>query len=50
LPVTHIYDHLFSWLGTGTSIKSGVFKLVLWAHAFISQIVSLNIMEPIDFD
>jgi hypothetical protein len=42
MPVTHIYDHLFSWLGTGTSLKSDESKLVLWAHAFIYQMKSCH--------
>jgi len=29
----YIYDRLLSWLGTGTSIKSGWVKLALWAQA-----------------
>ena len=29
IPNTHIHDRLLSWLGTGTSIKSGRIKLVL---------------------
>jgi hypothetical protein len=29
---TQIHDHSLSWLGTGTSIKSGGVKIVLWAH------------------
>ena len=31
-PKTHIHDRSLSWLGTGTSIKSGGVKLVLWAQ------------------
>ena len=31
---THIYGRLLSWLGTGTSIKSGRVRLVLWAQTF----------------
>ena len=30
IPQTQIHDRLLSWLGTGTSIKSGGIKLVLW--------------------
>jgi len=30
-PNTHIHDCSLSWPGTGTSIKSGGVKLVLWA-------------------
>jgi hypothetical protein len=26
IPLTHIHDHSLSWLGTGTSIKSGRVK------------------------
>ena len=29
IPLTHIHDHLHSWLGTGTVIKSGGFELVV---------------------
>ena len=29
-PNTQIHEHSLSWLGTGTSIKSGRGKLVLW--------------------
>ena len=29
---TQIHDSSLPWLGTGTSIKSGGVKLVLWAH------------------
>ena len=29
---THIHDWSLSWLGTGTSVKSGGVKLLLWAH------------------
>ena len=31
---TQIYDRSLSWLGTGTSIKSGGVKLVLWVQLF----------------
>ena len=31
-PITQIYDLSLSWLGTGTSIKSGGIKLVLWTQ------------------
>ena len=31
-PNTQIHDHPLSWFGTGTSIKSGVVKLVLWTR------------------
>jgi hypothetical protein len=31
-PNTLIYYHSFSWLGTGTSIKSNWVKIVLWAQ------------------
>ncbi len=31
-PNTRIQDNSLSWLGTGTSIKSGGVKLVLWDH------------------
>jgi hypothetical protein len=34
-PNTHIHDQAFSWLGTGTSIKSGGFKLILWDQTLI---------------
>ena len=30
-PNKQIHDRSISWLGTGTSIKSGGVKLVLWA-------------------
>jgi hypothetical protein len=30
IPNTHTHDRLFSWIATGTSIKSGRVKLVLW--------------------
>ena len=30
-PNTQIHDRLLSWLGTGTSVKSGWVQLVLWA-------------------
>ena len=30
--ITQIYDRSLSWLGTGTSIKSGGIKLVLWTQ------------------
>ena len=29
---TQIHDRSLTWLGTGTSIKSGGVKIVLWAH------------------
>jgi hypothetical protein len=29
---THIYDRSLSVLGTGTSVKNGKVKLVLWTH------------------
>ena len=32
---TKIHDRLFSWLGTGTSIKNGRVKLVLWTQTSI---------------
>ena len=31
-PNTHINDRPLSWLGTGTTIKSGGIKLVLWTQ------------------
>jgi len=31
-PNTKIHDRSLSWLGTGTSIKSGGVKLVLWTQ------------------
>jgi hypothetical protein len=31
-PITDIHDRWLSWLGKGTSIKSGEVKLVLWAQ------------------
>jgi hypothetical protein len=31
-PNTYIHDYSLSWLGTGTSIKSGRVKPVLWAQ------------------
>ena len=33
-PFTDIHDHSFFWIGTGTSIKRGGIKLVLWAQTF----------------
>jgi hypothetical protein len=30
--ITHIHDHSFSWLCTGTSIKIAKVKVVLLAH------------------
>jgi hypothetical protein len=32
---TQIHDRPLSWFGTGTSIKSGEVKLVLWAQTFL---------------
>ena len=32
IPPTHIYSSFF-WFGTGTSIKNGEVKLVLWAKS-----------------
>ena len=32
-PNTQIQYHSFSWLGTGTSVKNGIVKLVSWAQA-----------------
>ena len=32
-PKTHIHHHLRSWLRTGTTIKGGRVKLVLWAQS-----------------
>ena len=32
LPLTQLHDDSLSWLDTGTSIKSGRVKLVLWAQ------------------
>ena len=29
---TQFHDHSISWLGTGTSMKSGRVKIVLWAQ------------------
>jgi hypothetical protein len=29
---TQLHDHSLSWLGTGTSIKSGRVKLALWVQ------------------
>ena len=45
---THIHDWSLSWLGTGTSVKSGGVKLLLWAHTSLllkwcGQINVLNI-------
>jgi hypothetical protein len=31
-PNTYIHDKAFPWLGTGTLIKSGGVKLVLWTQ------------------
>ena len=31
--LTQIHDRSLSWLGTGTSIKSGEIKLILWTFA-----------------
>jgi hypothetical protein len=31
-PITHIHDCSLSWLGIGTSIKSGEVKLILWSQ------------------
>ena len=33
--LTHIHDRSLSWIGTGTSIKSGGVKLVLWTQTSI---------------
>jgi len=33
-PFTDIHDRSCFWIGTGTSIKRGGIKLVLWAHTF----------------
>jgi hypothetical protein len=37
-PNTQIYDRTLSWLGAGTSMKSGGLKVVLW-----TQFIRLNI-------
>jgi hypothetical protein len=34
IPNTHVHDCSLSWLGTGTSIKRGGVKLVLWIQIF----------------
>ena len=36
-PSTPVHEHSLSWLGTGTSIKSGRIKLVLWSQIFQIQ-------------
>jgi hypothetical protein len=33
-PNTHVHDHSLSWLGTGTWIKSGRVKIVLWTQIY----------------
>ena len=33
-PNAHIHDRSLPWLVTGTSIKCGGVKLVLWAQAY----------------
>ena len=32
-----IHDRSLSWLGTGTSVKSSVAKLVIWAQTLLSN-------------
>jgi len=48
-----MYDHSLSWLGSGTSLKSGWVKLVLWAQisplnetmwSYNCQVISMNCM------
>jgi hypothetical protein len=35
IPLTHIQDHSFSWLGTGILVKDGSVKLVWWTQLTI---------------
>ena len=33
VPLTHMHDPSLSWIGTDTSIKGGMVKLVLWTQS-----------------
>ena len=42
-PNTHINDRSLTWIGTGSSMQSGGFKLVLWTHVKQINILFLDI-------
>ena len=45
-PNTQIYDRTLSWLGAGTSMKSGGLKVVLWTQFIRLKIYIYRRLSP----